>query len=137
MKKILFYTLTFLLFGKLSFAQLDSVRKFCKQYIKYPYISDGQQYFALLTEGQTAEFHITFYGGATYRIAGCSAPEEKSLIFRVYDKYHNEIFSNDKFNYATYWDIKFTSTVNCIIEAELPPSKQSGFAILMIGFKQE
>ncbi len=104
--------------------------------MQYPYISDGQQYLALLTQGQTAEFHITFYEGATYRIIACSEPKDNSLKFRVYDKYRNEIFSNENYDLSTYWDFKFNSTINCIIEAELPDNKQSGFAVLMIGFKQ-
>ena len=135
MKKIfLFILLSFLL--KNGFSQIDSISAFCKKYIQYPYISDGQEYFALLSSGQTGEFHITFYGGTTYRIVACSEPTDKSLKFRIYDKKRNEIFSNEKHDMTTYWDIKFTSTINCIIETELPENKVSGIAMLMIGFKQ-
>lgn len=118
-------------------AQLDSVLNFCAGYLPYPYMSDGQQYRALVTSGEVAEFSITFYGGATYRVVTASEPKENSVIFRLYDEKYNELFSNSDFDNSTYWDFTFKSTVDCLIEAELPPEKSSGFVIMYLGFKQE
>ncbi len=137
MKKFFYLIIAFILFSGSLNAQLDSIVNFCSTYIKYPYISDGQQYRALLTEGETAEFQMTFYGGAIYRIVAATEPNEKSVIFRLYDKNRNELFSNANYNYSTYWDFKFDSTVECLIEAELPKGKTSGFVIMFIGFKQK
>ncbi len=117
-------------------AQLDSLLNKCSSYIKFPFISDGQEYRALVTNGETAEFYITFYGGATYRIAACTGNGSTSPIFKIYDKNRKLLFSSDNFNNPQYWDIKFTSTVDCIIEAELPPTgPSSGFIVIYIGFK--
>ena len=40
----------------------DEVMNHCVKFITHPYISDGQQYRALLNEDEVAEFHATFYG---------------------------------------------------------------------------
>ncbi len=117
-------------------AQLDSVIGFCSQYIKPPYISDGQQYRVFVTSDEVAEFKMTFYGGTTYRIVTASEPKENSVVFRLYDINYNELFSNENFNNSTYWDFEFTSTVDCFIEAELIDKKKSGFIIMFLGFKQ-
>ena len=141
MKKILLLliTVSILLVGniKQSNAQADTIMNFCSQFIKYPYISDGQEYLALITEGETAEFRATFYGGATYRIVACSGLTKNNLIFRLYDKDRNELFSSSDHQNTQFWNFQFNSTIDCIIEAELDPnSASSGFALLLIGFKK-
>lgn len=136
MKKVILFVFIFLI-GKTAFSQLDTIVSYCNKFIKYPYISDGQQYRAILTKGQTAEFNVTFYGNATYRIVAATEPRDRSVIFRLYDKNKNELFSNVNFDNSTFWDFKFESTVNCTIEAELPDGKNSGFVIMFIAFKGE
>lgn len=135
----LFFVLTILLAGiwkAPAYGQADTIMKMCTQYMIPPYVSDGQQYRALITQGETAEFYTTFYGGSTYRIVSCSGLSEGSLIFSVYDKNRNLIYTNANHKNSPYWNFKFESTVDCIIEAELAENEQSGFAILLIGFKQ-
>lgn len=118
-------------------AQADTIMKACEQKLPFPYISDGQQYRALITEGEVAEFKATFYGKATYRIVACSGLSEGDLVFTLYDEQRNELFSNRNYQNSSYWDFQFTSTIDCIIEAELSSSgPTSGFALLLIGFKQ-
>jgi hypothetical protein len=135
--KRLIHTAIFIMFFTITAnAQLDTIVKFCSNFIQFPYISDGQQYRSILNQGETAEFRVTFYGGATYRIVTASEPKNSSVIFRLYDKKRNLLFSNSDYSTSTYWDFKFDSTVECFIEAELPENKASGFVILFIGFKQ-
>lgn len=118
-------------------AQVDEVIRKCTQHIVPPYVSDGQEYKALLNEDETAEFHATFYGGSTYRISSASSLTEGNLVFKVYDKERNLLFSNSNYDYSNFWDFKFVSTVDCIIEAQLDSkTSKSGFVILLIGFKQ-
>lgn len=121
-----------------TFAQVDVTTGLCTKYIKSPYISDGQQYKALLNGEEIAEFHATFYGGTTYRIIGATGQTEGNLIFSLYDKERNLLFTNRDYQNSIYWDFKFTSTIDCIIEAELDATSKakSGFAIMLIGFKQ-
>lgn len=121
---------------KTASGQADTIMRMCTQYMIPPYVSDGQQYRALITQGETAEFYTTFYGGSSYRIVSCSGLSEGSLIFSVYDKDRNLLFTNEDYNNSPYWNFKFESTVDCIIEARLAESERSGFAILLIGFKQ-
>ena len=119
------------------YAQADTLVKFCASNFTTDYISDGQQYIALLNGDEIAEFRVTFYGKSTYRIAASSGLTKGNLIFTLYDRDRNELFSNRNYKNAPYWDFKFSSTMQCIIEAQLDPKgPQSGFAILLIGFKK-
>jgi hypothetical protein len=119
-------------------AQAEVTTAICTKYIVSPFISDGQQYKALLNGEEIAEFHATFYGGSTYRIVGATGQSEGNLVFSLYDKERNLLFTNRDYENSPYWDFKFTSTIDCIIEAGLDSGNQtaSGFAFLLIGFKQ-
>lgn len=118
-------------------AQADTLMRFCARHIPSDYISDGQVYQTPISANESAEFTVTFYGGSTYRLAACAGLEDGNLIFTVYDNDRNELFSNIDHNDSPYWDFKFSSTVDCYIEARLSDKSpyDSGFAILLIGFK--
>lgn len=121
-----------------SMAQCDTIANACAKHLTNQFISDGQQYRALLLNpDETAEFHATFYGGTTYRIAACSGLTDGNLIFSVYDSERNLLFTNADYKTAPYWDFKIISTLDCIIEARLKGDNQgSGCAVILIGFKQ-
>ena len=131
---IALFSFTFLVFN--CQAQCDTIASVCAKHIAPPFISDGQQYRALLLADQTAEFHTTFYGGATYRIAAASGLKDGNLVFSVYDEEHNLLYSNKEFKNAPYWDFKISSTLDIIIEANLGGAATSGCAVVLIGFKQ-
>ena len=142
MKKIIFKTLLVIICG-ISFtltasAQCDTVANICAKHLAAQFISDGQQYRALLLNAdETAEFHSTFYGGATYRIAACSGLADGNLVFSIFDTERNLLFTNNEYKNAPYWNFKITSTLDCIIEARLDSENQgSGCAVVLIGFKQ-
>lgn len=117
-------------------AQCDSTATICAQKITADFISDGQSYRALLSGDEVAEFRATFYGGSTYRIAGCSGFTDGNLIFSLFDEEHNRLFTSSDYKNAPYWDFKFNSTVDCIIEARLNTNNvKSGCAAMVIGFK--
>jgi hypothetical protein len=139
MKRIVFTiaTIIFLFQYNSGYAQLDSIMERCASHLDIDYVSDGQQYKALLNGEEIAEFYTTFYGGSTYRLVGYGGLEEGNLIFSVYDKARNLLYSNEDYSNSAYWDLKFNSTVDCIIEAKLDSKNlASGFAIMLIGFKQ-
>jgi hypothetical protein len=130
-------------FNTHAYAQLDSTTKLTTKYIVPPFVSNGQSYRALVLSGQSAEFQTTFFAGATYRIAAASGNTEGNLIFSVYafdpaTGHRDLIFTNAQHNNAPYWDFKVTSTAEVVIEAQLNPAsgKDSGFAVISIGFKQ-
>jgi len=137
LKYILIVTLI-AFFAPKSFSQMENTKQLCTRYIIPPFVSDGQQYKALLNGDEVAEFHATFYGGSTYRISACSGNSDGNLIFSIYDRERNLLFTNRDYQNSPYWDFKFNSTIDCIIEAQLDlKDNKSGFAILLIGFKQE
>jgi hypothetical protein len=139
MKKLIF-TGIFSLFVVLLnienvFGQNESLTDACKTFMTSPFVSDGQQYRAFISDEETAEFRVTFYGGSTYRIAACTGNNDNNIVFTVYDKERNELFSSRDYNNTPYWDFQFQTGVDCIIEAQLVNSKQNpGLAIISIGF---
>jgi hypothetical protein len=119
-------------------AQCDTTADMCAKHMVAGFISDGQNYRALLLNQEVAEFHATFYGGSVYRIAACSGQSDGNLVFNIFDKERNLLFSNAEYKNAPYWDFKFDNTLDCIIEAQLSNSNAaSGCAVLLMGFKQQ
>lgn len=141
MKKIIL-VLSFVVAGFYSQlnAQCDTIANICAKHIIASYVSDGQQYRALLLNSEeTAEFHTTFFGETVYRIAACSGTSDGNLVFNIYDQNRNLIFTNATQRNAPHWDFKVKSTVETIIEAKLDGMKNagSGCAVILIGFKQK
>jgi hypothetical protein len=123
-----------------SYSQCDTIANICAKHITASYISDGQQYRALLLNSEEyAEFHTTFFGETTYRIAACSGTSDNNLIFNIYDQNRHLLFSNRAQRNAAYWDFNVKSTVETIIEAKLDANRNpgSGCAVILIGFKQK
>jgi len=121
-------------------AQCDTIASMCSKHIISSFISDGQQYRSLLLNSEEyAEFHTTFFGETTYRIAACSGRSDGNLIFNIYDQDRHLLFSNHNQKNAPYWDFKVKNTVETIIEAQLDVNKNpgSGCAVILIGFKQK
>lgn len=119
-----------------AFAQCDSIAKQCEKNIAKNYLSDGQEYRALLVDDETAEFQLTLYGSSTYRFAACSGLTDGNLIFSVYDQDRNLLFSNKEHEMSPYWDFKVNNTLDVIVEGNLNSEKlNSGCAVLLVGFK--
>lgn len=109
----------------------------CESLITANYIPDGQFYRALLQGDETAEFDLTLFGGTTYRVAACSGETDGILVFSVFDKERNLLYSNKEYQNAPYWDLSIASTIDVTMEANLDPSKAgSGCAVMLIGFKK-
>ncbi|BAX81371.1 hypothetical protein [Labilibaculum antarcticum] len=120
-----------------SNAQSDITLQNCTKYLEPEFISDGQQYKALLSGGEVAEFHTTFYANNYYRIVAATGKMEKNVIFSIYDEENHLLFSNKDHRNSPYWDFQFTNAINCTIEAKLNQKEvTSGFVLLLIGFKQ-
>src|ERR1700751_1742788 len=82
-------------------AQCDTIASVCAKHIISSFISDGQQYRALLLNpDETAEFKTTFFGETVYRLAACSGLTDGNLIFNIYDQDRNIIFSNKDYKNA-------------------------------------
>ena len=124
------------LISQTAIAQCDTIATVCGKNFSKEYLSDGQDYRALLVDEQTAEFNLTLYGGSTYRFGACSGLKDGNLLFRVYDAERNEIFSNKDYELSPYWDFKVTNTLEVIVEANLNLDKvESGCAVLLVGFR--
>lgn len=130
----------FTVFTNKTQAQCDTIASMCAKHIIASFVSDGQQYRSLLLNSEEyAEFHTTFFGETTYRIAACSGTSDGNLIFNIYDEERHLLFSNKSQRNAPYWDFKVKSTVETIIEAQLDATRNpgSGCAVILIGFKQK
>ena len=143
MKKNLYKSLLILSIVGLSTstkAQCDSIASLCSKHIIAQFISDGQSYRSLLLNSEEmAEFHTTFFGETTYRIAACSGKTDGNLIFNIYDQDRHLLFTNKNYANAPHWDFRVKSTLECTIEAQLDANKNagSGCAVILIGFKQK
>jgi len=141
MKKIFFITLSLffiLVLTNNSYSQCDTIASICKKHITAKYLSDGQSYRALLLNQEIAEFHATLFGGTTYRFAACSGTSDGNLIFSVFDKDRNLLFTNSEYKNSPYWDFKVTNSMDCIIETQLnTKTLSSGCSVLLIGFKPQ
>jgi hypothetical protein len=141
MKKLLPFFLFATMVLPASFrAQCDTIANICAKHIISSFVSDGQQYRSLLLNSEEyAEFHTTFFGETTYRIAACSGTSNGNLIFNIYDQDRRLLFSNHTQANAPYWDFKVKSTIETIIEAQLDPARSSGSgcAVILIGFRQK
>ena len=94
------------------------------QYSESSYLSDGQDYRALLRGSETAEFYPTFYDENTYRIAACTEIEGGSLLFTIIDTKGHVLFTNKDHENAPYWDLEFKATLECKIIVQLTPETQ-------------
>jgi hypothetical protein len=139
MKKFI-AVLLFLTAGISGKAQCDTIASICSKHIISSFVSDGQQYRSLLLNSEEyAEFHTTFFGETTYRIAACSGTSDGNLVFTIYDQDRRVLFTNRTQENAPYWDFKVKSTLETIIEAHLDAGKSggSGCAVILIGFRQK
>jgi len=143
MKKILGILLISLFVSK-SFAQeCDSLASICYEYLKVDkknnksFISDGQVYQAFVDVGQTAEFKVTLFGGSFYRIATTAGKRDNYVIFNVYDKDRNLLFTNEDYDNKPYWDFKIEHTMDCFVEASIDIDKKvSGCLVILLGFQR-
>ena len=116
-------------------SQEDVLFSNCINQLKSPFVASGQPFRAFLTGSEVAEFHTTFFSGSMYRVVACSH-QDNNILFSIYDKNRNLLFSNEEFEATGTWDFKIEGSVECIVEAKLNPEKStSGIAMLMIGFK--
>jgi hypothetical protein len=137
MRHTLLLIFTGLFISGSALAQCDTIAEICEKHITSDFISDGQQYRALLRTDEIAEFEVTLYGGSTYRISACSGFNDGNLIFTILDQERNILFANNEYQMAAYWDFQVAYTINCIVEARLKPTEsESGCAVLLMGFKQ-
>jgi len=143
MKKILGILLVSL-FVNSSFAQeCDSLTSICYEYLKNDkknnkaFISDGQVYQAFVDVEQTAEFKVTLFGGSFYRVAATAGRSDNYVIFSVYDKDRNLLFTNENFDNKPYWDFKIDNTMDCFVEAKVDIDKKvSGCIVVLLGFQR-
>jgi len=124
-------------YASLNAQYCDSIANICVKHIISSYISDGQQYRALLLNSEeTAQFETVLFEKTTYRIAACSGTNDGNLIFRIKDEKDKILFSNEKYQNAPYWDFNVKSTISVTIEANLDSKNTgSGCAVILIGFK--
>lgn len=138
-RQLIILAIAFNLSGRVK-AQCDSIANTCARHMIATFVSDGQQYRSLLLNPEEyTEFHTTFFGETTYRIAACSGLTDGNLIFRIYDQERHLLFSNRKNRNAPYWDFKVKTTLEASIEAQLDPERNagSGCAVILISFKQK
>lgn len=131
--------LTFIILYSFSVKGQDNSISNCINLINTEgYVSDGQEYKAKVDENNKARFFTTFYGGSFYRIAVCTNLSQTKITITVFDTEKNPLYCNKDFDFIPFWNFKFTSTIDCIIEVQFDKSlviKEE--VLLLIGFKEK
>jgi hypothetical protein len=126
----------FLVIGGIANAQVEQIEDRVRGYLDKTYISDGQIYRVMLNYEEEGEFDVTLFAGTQYRIALSSTLSQSSLAFTVLDPERNVLFTNSDFDNTPFWDLIFTSTIDCKIQVKIDDKqKRSGIAVMMIGYK--
>jgi hypothetical protein len=126
----------FLVIGGIANAQVEQIENRVRGYLDKTYISDGQIYRVMLNYEEEGEFDVTLFAGTQYRIALSSTLSQSSLAFTVLDPERNVLFTNSDFDNTPFWDLIFTSTIDCKIQVKIDDKqKRSGIAVMMIGYK--
>ena len=143
MKKLIGIFTILLVSGFANGQECDSLANVCYGHLSADasvgkiFISDGQVYKAFVDAEQAAEFKVTLYGGSLYRIAATAGVKDNYVIFNVYDKERNLLFSNQEYKNKPYWDFKIDNTLDCYIEAYLDIDKKvSGCIVVLLGFQK-
>jgi len=136
--KIFVLTIFIQLTSTLLYSQNNTSVTKCDQLLNSGYVSNGQEYKALLDENNKAKFYTTFYGGSYYRVIACTNNNNYPLIFSVFDTEKNLLFCNKDYQFTPYWNFTFSSTIDCIIEFEIKSDKPLNDEVkLIIGFKEK
>ncbi len=134
-----FYTILFIfVIANINIsAQNETLTARCSNFFTDEFISDGQHYSAKLKDQEPASFQTTFFSGNTYRLAIDTDIKGVDLIFELFDNEKNLLFSNSEHQLTSYWDFKFNSTIDCVVEVKVRSDKKfnQGLIILLIGFK--
>jgi hypothetical protein len=139
----LVFVVCLLLSSHISFSQCKSIAKKCLPDIA-PYIYTGQLNSVEMTEGESAELGITFYAGQEYRVIMCASTALGILNFKIFDKDHKSIFSNNEHKDVQQWDFKVNSTEEYTVEIVVPKSRNykaapidnMGCVAILVGFKK-
>ena len=84
------------------------------------YLAAGKEYRALLNGSEAVDFIVIFFANNKYRIAACT-DVGGPLSFTVKDQSNNMLFTNINYKNAPYWDLSFSTTIECIVTIQLPP----------------
>ena len=138
MFKFYSYIISLVLLSTFSLhAQTESLVDKCSSYFTKDYVSDGQHYTSKVKNSEPVVFQTTFFNETTYRVAAATDTKDTQVILEVFDTEKNLLFSNKNHKYSPFWDFKFKSTVDCIIEVKIVPEERitKGLAMVLIGFK--
>lgn len=115
----------------------DELNVRCEKYLDKPFVSDGQQYRAIIDTLKNAKFKVIFYGNTTYRVICCSDSKDGKIVYNLYDSQKNLLFTNKKHYYTPYWNFQFKETTYCTIEVQKEAFENNKSEVmLIIGFKQ-
>gem|GEM_PF-4480645 len=134
MKKIISFCGTIFLILLLTAGKTDT--RDCSRHITQGFIPFDKEYMMEISQGESANYQVTFYDGFVFRLAACTDIRGATLIFSVFDNQGNILFTNKEFELSPYWDFVFKSTLECTVKVELQDVKFSKAKIwLLVAYK--
>jgi len=107
-----------------------------------PYVQNGQFNSTRLSSSETADMQMTFFAGQDYRLFVCSESVLGDVNFKVMDADKKELFNSKKAD-SKQWDFNVATTMQLIVEVEVPPNDSpnkiipEGCVSVLVGLKKQ
>ncbi len=139
MNKYIFFLIVWILLSQINLGY-SQCRAFAKQGKSGlgEFVHDGAYNALMLSSGQNAQLHKTFYSGQKYRILIAAQNTIQQVKFEVLDLNGNVLYSNTNNNYSLVWDFSVENSQTFIISLTIPKNNQaveSGCVATVFGFQ--
>jgi len=99
------------------------------------FISDGQEYLLLPKKTKPATVKVIFYPGIDYQLKICPEHPEIIVEITVTDADGTLIYTNADKKFIRFWNFKFQSLMNAVIELKIQSKSEEEPVRLQLGFK--
>ncbi len=139
---IFLFALLLMISGHAGAQCFSYARHVCKAQLK-GYVPDGNYNATILSEGETAEIHKTFYSGQEYRVVICKVDSLPPVYFQVIDEKDNVLFDSKDHDKTNSWNFILETTQKLIIRVKVTEkdkfsmAKVSGCIAVMFSIKKD
>jgi hypothetical protein len=125
----------------LTVAMIQSGKAQCKSVVKEgikklaPYTHNGQVNNVTLQAGHSAEIHLTFYKGLSYKLQINTEESLGKVIFRVLDENRVEVYNSNNAPKDDFWTFYSNSSQELIVELTPEDISKKGCAAVLIGMQ--
>ncbi len=125
----------------LTFVMIKNGSAQCKSAVKSgiakltPYTHNGQVNSVTLEAGKSAEIHLTFYKGLSYKLQISTEESLGSVSFRVLDENKTEVYNSNRASQAEFWTFFSNSSQELIVEVTPSDMSKKGCVAVLVGMQ--